>query len=325
MKINTIKSSYRYSPLAVRDVNRPSLSHPRQASEKTITQGTTAKLFASQAREYEAPLSGYGALCSQVTETQYFAQFGVDVSLPVATAYSPTPSPPSSPMSSPTRRTTLLTPPDLHTILPEEPPLKVKRYGSRLRGPLLGLPEYIDFSPEPYCWGDPLDDVKDLEFRDDMEDMGSDSFAIGDQGDTMGTAQAPWEERSESEENNVKDLEFLDDTEDMESDLFAMGTAQPPWEEHSESKEIEVDTTPAAPLLAEIGAGNTSSNTSKDQLAANGFTQLSEFETWVLSRIREAHSKGDSVVDELQKVHMRVKALEQENSELTAFVAQMSL
>jgi hypothetical protein len=38
-----------------------------------------------------------------------------------------------------------------------------RQYGSRLRGPLLGVPKYIDFSPEPYCWGDPLANDPDME------------------------------------------------------------------------------------------------------------------------------------------------------------------
>ncbi|KAJ7770348.1 hypothetical protein B0H14DRAFT_2632622 [Mycena olivaceomarginata] len=56
----------RFSPLA------PLLSHPRKASRITLER--TSKLFSSQ------PVDGQGALCSQVSETQFFEQFDVDVS-----------------------------------------------------------------------------------------------------------------------------------------------------------------------------------------------------------------------------------------------------
>ncbi|KAJ7869103.1 hypothetical protein B0H14DRAFT_2571958 [Mycena olivaceomarginata] len=56
----------RFSPLA------PLLSHPRKASRITLER--TSKLFSSQ------PVDGQGALCSQVSETQFFEQFNVDVS-----------------------------------------------------------------------------------------------------------------------------------------------------------------------------------------------------------------------------------------------------
>ncbi|KAJ7133089.1 hypothetical protein C8R44DRAFT_730286 [Mycena epipterygia] len=76
MKSNTPKQSRRVSPLSPSPsrANVRPLSHPREASRVTIAQKKTAGLFSSQA------VNGHGALSSQVTDTQYFEQFGVDVS-----------------------------------------------------------------------------------------------------------------------------------------------------------------------------------------------------------------------------------------------------
>ncbi|KAJ7884390.1 hypothetical protein B0H14DRAFT_2564442 [Mycena olivaceomarginata] len=198
MKADRTKHSYRFSPLAPRRTNTPSLSHPRKASEDTLARKSTAKLFASQANEFEAPLSGYGALCSQVSETQFFAQFGVDVSLPIANAYSPATSPVSSPVSSPMPSPSKQpphTPPKINTSLLHDP-LENYQYGSRLRGPLLGVPKYIDFSPEPYCWGDPLANDPDMDL---------DPWPVDVHGNEMrpGTAQPPWEDQIHAEFDQV--------------------------------------------------------------------------------------------------------------------------
>ncbi|KAJ7444233.1 hypothetical protein FB451DRAFT_1440040 [Mycena latifolia] len=108
---DNVKQQQRFSPFSVRDVNIPSLSHPRRVSESTLK--ATSRLFASDMIEAEGPSSGNGALSSQVSETQYFAQSGLDVSAQSiedsdpysaqsgAEMYSPSPSPPSSPPSSP--------------------------------------------------------------------------------------------------------------------------------------------------------------------------------------------------------------------------------
>ncbi|KAJ7246703.1 hypothetical protein C8J57DRAFT_1241340 [Mycena rebaudengoi] len=90
MKENTYKlvsPSHRFSPLAhspslevLSGPLRPLLRRPRDASLKTLTQHGTSKFFVSEAADEEDPVDGQGALCSQLTETQYFAQFGVDVS-----------------------------------------------------------------------------------------------------------------------------------------------------------------------------------------------------------------------------------------------------
>ncbi|KAJ7705150.1 hypothetical protein B0H16DRAFT_1827565 [Mycena metata] len=63
------KASARFSPFT------PSLSRPRDASLKTIATRKTSKLFSSELHG-----DGEGALLSQVQETQFFGQFGVDVS-----------------------------------------------------------------------------------------------------------------------------------------------------------------------------------------------------------------------------------------------------
>ncbi|KAJ7502332.1 hypothetical protein B0H11DRAFT_1907441 [Mycena galericulata] len=44
--------------------------------------------------------------------------------------------------------------------------------------------------------------------------------------------------------------------------------------------------------------------------------ELTMFEQWVVTRIREAHSKGDSIVDGLRAVEKRSRAMEQQNNAL---------
>ncbi|KAJ7677009.1 hypothetical protein DFH06DRAFT_1122286 [Mycena polygramma] len=190
MKVNTAKSSSsRYSPLVVRDTNRP-LRRPRKASQDTINKKTTARLFASSVPEYEAPLSGYGALCSQVGETQFFAQFGTDVALPVANAWSPVSSPAASPTSSPSIKTPPLSP----SKQPASSPLK--QYGSRIRGYIPGQPQHIDFRPAPWHLEDPFTGPQDMDL---------DPWPLDAEGNTVrpdyldddflaGTAQPSWEE-----------------------------------------------------------------------------------------------------------------------------------
>ncbi|KAJ7603172.1 hypothetical protein DFH06DRAFT_1152085 [Mycena polygramma] len=265
MKVNTAKSSSsRYSPL-VRDTNRP-LRRPRKASQDTINKKTTARLFASSVPEYEAPLSGYGALCSQVGETQFFAQFGTDVALPVANAWSPVSSPAASPTSSPSIKTPPLSP----SKQPASSPLK--QYGSRIRGYIPGQPQHIDFRPAPWHLEDPFTGPQDMDLD-------------------------PWP--LDAEGNTVRP-DYLDDD-------FLAGTAQPSWEEMHPSVKIEVDDAmPEATSPAEE------------------FTELNEFETWVVRRIREAHSKGESVVDGLHQLKARAAALEKENAELTARLADLT-
>ncbi|KAJ7929642.1 hypothetical protein B0H13DRAFT_1859377 [Mycena leptocephala] len=253
MKASKAKQqSYRYTPLVVRDVNTLTLSHPRKASQNTIAQKTTTKLFSTpSADDLEAPLSGYSALSSQVGETQYFAQYGVDVALPIANTYSPACSPSSSNAGSPSR-TPLLSPlssPSGFPCTPPEQPVELgitHQYGSRLRGPLLGLPTHVDFSPISY-WDDPLDDMKDMEL------------------DTWSS-------------------------DDKDNEIYP-GTAQPPWDENVK---IEVDdfthTLPAAPV--EMMSCNTAEQAIDAADAVDHFTELTEFESWLVGRVRKSHAKG---------------------------------
>ncbi|KAJ7804349.1 hypothetical protein B0H14DRAFT_3153968 [Mycena olivaceomarginata] len=209
MKTNTDKVSYRFSPLAARDANTPLLSHPRKASEDTIARKTTAKLFASQANDLEAPLSGYGALCSQVTETQYFAQN--DNLAPFEDAYEPA----------------------------------------------------------------------------DSKDMDMDAWPSDDEG----------------------------------NDILA-GTAQPSWEDDIA---IEVDDlAPATSTSAlDVSSGDPLEEHTAITSAANEFTELNEFESWVLERICRAHSKGNSAVKGLRELQMRSIALADENARLNARLTQI--
>ncbi|KAK7027825.1 hypothetical protein R3P38DRAFT_2940392 [Favolaschia claudopus] len=157
MKTNSTKQNHRFSPVASPDTDTPSLSRPRHASQ--ASRKATARLFAAPINDFEPPLSGYGALNSQVGETQYFAQFGVDVQLPQARLYSP--SPPSSPSSH-----LPSTPPD-YTIPSSDPPLK--SYSWRMRGVMLGdgCPTHLDLSPNGL--EDPLKDGS-IEQEEDLKD-----------------------------------------------------------------------------------------------------------------------------------------------------------
>ncbi|KAK7035697.1 hypothetical protein R3P38DRAFT_2771318 [Favolaschia claudopus] len=146
MKTNSTKQNHRFSPVASRDtITSP--TRPRLASQ--ASRKATARLFtATRINDFEAPLSGYGALNSQVSETQYFAQFGVDVQLPKARVYSV--SPPSSPSSG-----LPSTPPDNHTTSSDSP---LKTYSWRMRGVMLGngCPTHLDLSQNGL--DDPLKD-----------------------------------------------------------------------------------------------------------------------------------------------------------------------
>ncbi|KAF8187835.1 hypothetical protein K438DRAFT_1764548 [Mycena galopus ATCC 62051] len=95
MKSLREKARARFSPFPVSPPH-PKLSHPRKASRTTIETGKTSnlcsigitardstRLFASDAA------NGHGALSSQVTETQFFGQFGINVSRLRSTTPSP--------------------------------------------------------------------------------------------------------------------------------------------------------------------------------------------------------------------------------------------
>ncbi|KAJ7820147.1 hypothetical protein B0H14DRAFT_3147181 [Mycena olivaceomarginata] len=200
MKTNTDKVSYRFSPLAARDANTPLLSHPRKASEDTIARKTTAKLFASQANDLEAPLSGYGALCSQTTTSRLLR----------------------TPMS---------------------PPI-----------------------PRTWTW-------------------------------MLGRRM-------------TREMTFL------------LGPAQPSWEDDIA---IEVDDlAPATSTSAlDVSSGDPLEEHTAITSAANEFTELNEFESWVLERICRAHSKGNSAVKGLCELQMRSIALADENARLNARLTQI--
>ncbi|KAJ6489505.1 hypothetical protein C8R47DRAFT_1215317 [Mycena vitilis] len=76
------KASPRFSPLKS---PRYPLSHPRQASRNTVDSRRTSKLFASQA------VDGQGALSSQLSDTQYLGQYGLDSSPRKSSAFTTPP------------------------------------------------------------------------------------------------------------------------------------------------------------------------------------------------------------------------------------------
>jgi hypothetical protein len=102
------------------------------------------------------------------------------------------------------------------------------------------------------------------------------------------------------------------------STIFSVkaGTAQPPWEDqiHAESDED----TPASPA-----SSSSSSVQAVDINLSDEFTELSEFETWLVRQARAAHAKGESAIDGLEQLHSRLKELEEENFELTARLTQI--
>ncbi|KAF8180488.1 hypothetical protein K438DRAFT_1768395 [Mycena galopus ATCC 62051] len=91
MKANTNKSTSRVSPLSSNHSNtRQRLSHPRVASDAALIENS--RLFASQ------PVDGQGALCSQVSETQYFMQFDADIDISTCLKSLPSSPRPESPL-----------------------------------------------------------------------------------------------------------------------------------------------------------------------------------------------------------------------------------
>ncbi|KAK6985097.1 hypothetical protein R3P38DRAFT_3230748 [Favolaschia claudopus] len=222
MKTNSTKQNHRFSPVASRDTDTPSLSRPRHASQ--VSRKATARfyrvppqlqptnslsrLFATPINDLEPPLSGYGALSSQVGETQYFAQFGVDVQLPQARLYSP--SPPSSPSSH-----LPSTPPD-DSIPSSDPPLKT--YSWRMRGFMLGnsCPTHLDLSQNGL--DDPLKDgfsgqgegleeeeQEEKEEEEAWEDQDLNwPYFVDRHGKSHDYSQLPWEESVEPQNEDVK-------------------------------------------------------------------------------------------------------------------------
>ncbi|KAJ7721583.1 hypothetical protein B0H14DRAFT_2642404 [Mycena olivaceomarginata] len=141
---------------------------------------------------------------------------------------------------------------------------------------------------------------------------------------------------------------FTSQADDLEAPLSVSANNTPlrhdnlaPFEEayeHADSKDMDMDAWPSDDegndkddIAIEVDdlAPATSTSTldvSGDPLeehaaitsAANEFTELNEFESWVLERIHRAHSKGNSAVKGLRELQMRSIALADENARLNA-------
>ncbi|KAK7032981.1 hypothetical protein R3P38DRAFT_3186525 [Favolaschia claudopus] len=280
MHANTPKQNRRFSPLASRTSNKP-----RVASQASRT--ATARLYAARINDFEPPLSGHGALNSQLGETQYFAQFGVDVQLPEAHLYSPSPSP--SPPSSPSFHLPS-TPPDDPT-----PPLdsSLKSHSWRMRGIMRGNgnPTHIDLSP--YGLDDPLKDAF-IEETEEESDVNW-PYWVDKHGNSHNFSQEESVE-AKDEDLKVKDEDVKVKTEDVVDDT-TIG--------------LYMDVASTTHEVEEV-------------------TELDEFETWLVFRVRAAHAKGESAVTELRRLYKglgvlreKVVALKAENAELKGQLGQI--
>ncbi|KAJ7706643.1 hypothetical protein B0H14DRAFT_3525960 [Mycena olivaceomarginata] len=88
--------------------------------------------------------------------------------------------------------------------------------------------------------------------------------------------------------------------DDEGNEMFG-GFVQPPWEDNIA---IEVDNlAPATSTSApDVSSGDPLEEHAAITGAANEFTELNEFESWVLERIRRAHSNGNSAVKGLREL-----------------------
>ncbi|KAK7007080.1 hypothetical protein R3P38DRAFT_2792967 [Favolaschia claudopus] len=282
MKTTSTKQNHRFSPVASRDtISSP--TKPRLASQ--ASRKATTRLFAAPINDFEPPLSGYGALNSQVGETQYFAQFGVDVQLPKARLYSV--SPPSSPSSG-----LPSTPPDNHTTSSDSP---LKTYSWRMRGVMLGngCPTHLDLS------------------QNGLDDALKDGF--------IGQGEGLEEEEEEEEDWEEPDLNwpYFVDRHGKSHDF-----SQLPWEDSVKPQNEDVKI--KYEQMFDDGLLGLHSDVVNTTHEVEALTELDEFETWLVFRVRAAHAKGESAVAALRKLYEglnvlrnKVRTLKAENLELT--------